>query len=104
MMPPLVTARVSMIGLLLQVIVAAAGMESEPVPPMVPEVQVIALPVRLIGAVPLSVPPLMVSVGMLSVLALLSVSVPPWAGPSPTLWMLLGVVVPPKALVAPMTL
>src|SRR5437763_4932709 len=61
---------------LLTVMTVPLGMESVPLPPMVPPLQVMAALVRLTFAVPLSVPPCMVRVGMLNVLALLSVSVP----------------------------
>src|SRR5437667_11323345 len=57
--------------------VVAPGMESVPLPPMVPPLQVIAVEVRLMFAVPLRVPPFIVSVGTLRVPALLSVRVPP---------------------------
>ena len=59
------------------VTVVPEGMVSVPLPPMVPLLHVEAAPVRPTFAVPLSVPPCMVRVGMLSVPALLRVSVPP---------------------------
>src|SRR5204863_9204015 len=46
----------------LTVTVQPAGMESAPLPEIVPPLHVMEVPVRLIGAVPLNVPPLIVSV------------------------------------------
>src|ERR1041384_65813 len=92
-----------MIGALpLMVMVVPLGMESWPVPPMVPPLQFIDVPVMLIGAVPLSVPPCMVSVGVLMAEALLRVSVPLLTNRLPTLVMLPMVVVPPVFLVVPL--
>ena len=99
--PALLTARVSMIGALpVRVMVVPFGMESWPLPPMVPPLQFMAVPVMLIAAVPLRVPPCMVSVPVLSAETLLSVSVPPLTKRSPTLVMLLMVVVAPLFLVS----
>src|ERR1051326_109768 len=79
------------------------GMESVPLPPTTPEVQVIDAPVRLIGAVPSCVPPCIASVGTERAEALLRVSVPPVRTRSPTLTMEPIVVVPPLARVDPVT-
>src|SRR5437660_10235897 len=80
--------------------VVAAGVDSELLPPITPPLQVIALPVRLIVAVPLSVPPCIESVGMESALPLLRVSVPPATVSALMLLMLFRVVVAPVGLVA----
>src|SRR5437660_6965033 len=84
--------------------VVAAGVDSELLPPITPPLQVIALPVRLIVAVPLSVPPCIDSVGMESALPLLRVSVPPTTVRSPMLVMLFSVVAAPLAFVTPVML
>src|SRR5438876_3153 len=57
--------------------VVAAGMVSAPLPAIVPLLQVMAEPVKLMAAEPLSVPPLMVRVGIDCPAALLTVRVPP---------------------------
>src|SRR5947209_18215780 len=62
---------------LFTVMTVPLGMDSVPVPPMVPPLQVMAALVRLMFAVPLSVPPCMVRVGVVSVLALLGGRVAP---------------------------
>src|SRR5437016_3709025 len=84
--------------------VVPEGMESAPLPAITPPLQLIDAPVRLIAAVPLSVPPCMASVGMLSAEALLRVSVPPETVTALMPPMLLRTVVPPAELVAPVAL
>src|SRR5437868_9955590 len=75
--PALLIGRVSKNGTpLLTVMTVPLGMESVPLPPMVPPLQVMAALVRLMFAVPLSVPPCMVRVGMKSVPSRLGVCVP----------------------------
>src|SRR6266481_1061747 len=59
------------------VIVVVAGMVKVPLPASVPPVQVMVVPVRLMEAEPLSVPPPNARVGIDCAAALLSVSVPP---------------------------
>src|SRR6266851_5175635 len=57
--------------------VVVAGIDSVPLPPIVPPLQVMAAPVRLIAAEPFSVPPYMARVGIVCVAALFTVKVPP---------------------------
>src|SRR5215813_8217938 len=88
----------------LMVMVVPLGMESAPLPPMVPPLQFMDVPVMLIGAVPFKMPPCMVSVGVLRAEALLRVSVPATRARLPTPVMLLRVVVAPLLLVVPVML
>src|SRR3954451_1275027 len=78
------------------------GIETAPLPPSVPPVQLIEAEVTLIAAVPLSTPPCIASVGTVSGVALLRVSVPPLTRMLPVLVMLLSVAVAPVHLVRPL--
>src|SRR3954454_4994216 len=89
-----------MVRLGLMLMVVPMGTETWPLPLNVPLFQVIDAAVTLIGAVPWSVAPDIVSVGMVSGEALLRVSVPPLAVRLPTEVMLLSVVVPKEWIVA----
>src|SRR5713226_7659761 len=84
--------------------VVPEGIVSCPLPAMVPPVHVIDVPVRLMAAVPLSVPPCMVRVGTESAEPLLRVRVPPVTVTSPTLVIAVPIVVVPLFFVAPLTL
>jgi len=101
--PPLLMARESNMQVPFRVRVVPPGMVKEPLPPTMPPVQVMAEPVRAIGAVPFSVPFCISSVAMLTVLAPFSVRVPPLTVTSPTLAMALIVVVAPEFFVVPVT-
>src|SRR6185369_11924672 len=102
-MPALESGRPSS-TMVVRVMVVPFGIEIRPLPESVPLLQVIDEPVRLIGAVPVSVPKPMVSVGMEMAEALLRVSVPLVIVTEPTLVMELMVAVPPLQFVAPVML
>src|ERR1051325_1182832 len=101
--PLFVTGRVSK-TMLDTVIVVPLGMVSAPPPPIVPALQVIDVPVRLIGSVPFTVPPDIASVVILSALAPFRVIVPLLAARLDSAAMLLSVFVPPACVCVPVTL
>src|SRR5947209_19933085 len=77
MVPALAMGRPSTTGEPLTVMVVPAGIDSVPLPPIVPPLHVMAAPVRLRWPLPLRMPPVIVSVGRLCAEALLIVSVAP---------------------------
>src|SRR5436305_11880799 len=86
------------------VMVVPAGIESRPLPLIVPFVQVIDVEVTPIGAVPVRMPPDIVRVGTVMVDAPLRVSVPADMVSAPRLLTLLIVVVARLEMVARVTL
>src|SRR5256886_17486974 len=102
-LPALLTGRASMM-IPLSVMVAMFGMVSCPLPPIVPPLQVMAVPVMVIGAVPFNVPPPMGRAGTLGRPQPLGVGVSLLTWRLPTDVMLPSVVVPPMLFVVPVML
>src|SRR5690242_10125603 len=102
MMPAFETGVPVMMRLEFVLTVVPLGIESRPLVLIVPLFQLIDVFVTLIGAVPVSVQPDIVSVGTVSAEALFKVSVPPLQVRLPVPPMLVSVFVPPELIVAPL--